>query len=499
MHLAILFLTLLTLLFSPSTSSSLPNSPSRQTRRDDIIGIYVRHPETALIADDDYCPPNISVPTYFYEPAEYPPEVEAPKAYNIEIPLANVRVGDRRCPPGSLYAVPYDHPFVNDSAAAVRAWAGVGKISDPVPWLVNSSFVTASTLEAWVIAYHFDTFYCGRYQIPSAAYLWIQPSKTEYINNVELLPTMKYLIMTFSGDRIQGCLYNAVIVGGQDDFPPGPVSDKSNPSAPNKPPSLGQWTASPSPSKGQTVQTTPDVAEIPAGSNEPLLMSDEPTDDSDTKPPTDGTAPVFENPSTTSGQSGSTPTDKSCFPADALVSLIGGSTIPMRAVKLGHQARVSLNTFSPVFFFSHRDESPDTFHDFIQISTQSGHTLRLSPGHYVHTASGQLVQASSIRTKKHALILANGMASVVTDVRKISARGLYAPHTIHGDIVVDGVLVSTYTSAVNPWLAHYVLLSPVRILFRLGLHVKISNLFRNGAPHLARLVPSGPSQLQRFF
>jgi hypothetical protein len=43
------------------------------------------------------------------------------------------------------------------------------------------------------------------------------------------------------------------------------------------------------------------------------------------------------------------------------------------------------------------------------------------------------------------------------------AEGLYNPHTMHGDIVVDGVHTSTYTDSVAPALAH-ALLWPVRML-----------------------------------
>ena len=48
------------------------------------------------------------------------------------------------------------------------------------------------------------------------------------------------------------------------------------------------------------------------------------------------------------------------------------------------------------------------------------------------------------------------------------ARGLYNPHTLHGDVVVDGVLTSTYTGVVHPALAH-ALLAPLRQLYSAGL------------------------------
>ena len=39
------------------------------------------------------------------------------------------------------------------------------------------------------------------------------------------------------------------------------------------------------------------------------------------------------------------------------------------------------------------------------------------------------------------------------------ATGLYNPHTMTGDIVVDGIQTSTYTAAIAPTLAHLALWS----------------------------------------
>ena len=55
-------------------------------------------------------------------------------------------------------------------------------------------------------------------------------------------------------------------------------------------------------------------------------------------------------------------------------------------------------------------------------------------------------------------------------VRSARKTGLYNPHTLHGDIVVDGVLTSTYTAAFSPTLAH-VALAPLRALYRAGVDI----------------------------
>ena len=62
-------------------------------------------------------------------------------------------------------------------------------------------------------------------------------------------------------------------------------------------------------------------------------------------------------------------------------------------------------------------------------------------------------------------------AGNVTAVAAEWANGLYSPHTMTGDIVVDGVLTSTYM----PKLAH-ALLWPVRMLYNAGVQIAVASL-----------------------
>ncbi|KAJ3591565.1 hypothetical protein NHX12_006698 [Muraenolepis orangiensis] len=56
--------------------------------------------------------------------------------------------------------------------------------------------------------------------------------------------------------------------------------------------------------------------------------------------------------------------------------------------------------------------------------------------------------------------------SGVTAVEERRARGLYAPLTLHGSVVVDGVLASCYAVVDQPRLAHWAL-APLRLIHRL--------------------------------
>jgi hypothetical protein len=72
--------------------------------------------------------------------------------------------------------------------------------------------------------------------------------------------------------------------------------------------------------------------------------------------------------------------------------------------------------------------------------------------------------------------------------------GLYNPHTLTGQIVVDGVLASCYTRAVHPAIAR-LLLSPLAMLYRMASTVpSVKGLIDISRPHLGQLV-AGPDML----
>lgn len=165
----------------------------------------------------------------------------------------------------------------------------------------------------------------------------------------------------------------------------------------------------------------------------------------------------------------------SCFPASATVELESGATIEMRSLKIGDSVRVSLGDFSDVYMFTHKLLSGN--YDFIEITTASGHALRATQGHYLY-ANDVLVPASQVSVGDR-MRLGDGSESPVLSVATVGDEGIFAPQTVDGDILVNGVLSSTYTTFVPPRLAHR-LLAPMRALYKCtGIH---SSLLDMGMP-----------------
>jgi desert hedgehog len=192
---------------------------------------------------------------------------------------------------------------------------------------------------------------------------------------------------------------------------------------------------------------------------------------------------VFGEPTTPSTKDSSS----KCFPAVATVELESGVTVRMDALAVGDRVKVGVDTYSEVIMFSHALGTVES--EFISLTTASGATLTLTGGHYLY-ANGELVAASAVNVGDR-LTLASGAESPVTHVSAARGVGLYNPQTLHGDVVVEGVVSSTYTTAVEPGLAHGALLAPARALFRLRLGSALVGLLDDGASALAHLLPGG--------
>lgn len=159
--------------------------------------------------------------------------------------------------------------------------------------------------------------------------------------------------------------------------------------------------------------------------------------------------------------------ESKCFPAFASVQMLSGNTKRMDELEIGDAVRVSATEFSPIFMFTHKYSQ--VVSSFVELRTGSGHHLSVTSGHFLYV-NGKLSPASSIRVGD-TVNVQTGLSgffesSSVVAVTKAQREGLFNPQTIHGDIVVDGVLSSTYTTAVEPVVAHG-LLAPLRTIYTL--------------------------------
>lgn len=157
----------------------------------------------------------------------------------------------------------------------------------------------------------------------------------------------------------------------------------------------------------------------------------------------------------------------------------------MDQVQIGDRVHVGAGQYSEVFLFTHKIS--DVHHQFVTLRTGTTEnveaSISLTKRHFIY-ANGNLVTADQVKIGD-TLQLQDGRVSSVVDVECATFKGLYNPQTAHGDIIVDGVRVSTYTEAVNSRLAHS-LLAPLRAMYRwMGWSPRA---LEKGAPRIVRIL-----------
>ncbi len=160
----------------------------------------------------------------------------------------------------------------------------------------------------------------------------------------------------------------------------------------------------------------------------------------------------------------------------------------MDELAVGDSVQVSSGVYSKVFAFSHR--LPAAVSTFVHLKMSSGAELMATPGHYIYANDG-LLAAGAVRPGD-IVHLASGEVSRVSSVRQEKSMGLFNPQTLHGDIVVDGVRASTYTTAVEPEFAH-ASLSVLRCSY--SWFGTAWSFLESGVEKVAARLPSGPMAL----
>jgi Hint module len=173
----------------------------------------------------------------------------------------------------------------------------------------------------------------------------------------------------------------------------------------------------------------------------------------------------------------------SCFPGDSKVLLASGDYVRVDKLAIGDRVHIGGGLFSAVFMFTHRMAGINQ--QFVAIESSSGAVLRATAGHYLYV-NGDIKAAGSVRVGD-LLELENGDKDAVYSVTFVSGDGLYNPQTVNGDIVVDGIRASTYTTAIEPMFAHAIL-APLRAMYStLGWY---SSLLDDGSS-MSHVFPSG--------
>ncbi len=155
-----------------------------------------------------------------------------------------------------------------------------------------------------------------------------------------------------------------------------------------------------------------------------------------------------------------------CFDGGQKIDVKGDDGVveekQMKHLEIGDNVHVGNGEYNKVFAFSHKTAKDSS--EMLKIHTHHGH-IKLSPSHYIY-ANNKHIPSKEVKVgdflHKH-----DGSLSEVKKIERVQSSGLYAPHTVSGNIVVNGHKASCYTTAVNPTIAHAAL-KPVGMLYEAG-------------------------------
>ncbi|KAA8493802.1 Desert hedgehog protein B [Porphyridium purpureum] len=149
-----------------------------------------------------------------------------------------------------------------------------------------------------------------------------------------------------------------------------------------------------------------------------------------------------------------------CFAAGSAILLADGREQLVEDLAVGDRVW-NAQDHSPdnrLFAWGHRSAHERA--TFVNISFAAGseyRSLLVSPGHYI-VVNGALTLASDVKQGDH-LRTVDGNEAAVISIKNTVLHGLYNPHVHSGSLIVEGVQVSCYTSAVRPTVGHALLLA----------------------------------------
>eukprot|EP00547_Thalassionema_nitzschioides_P011086 CAMPEP_0194260622 /NCGR_PEP_ID=MMETSP0158-20130606/45602_1 /TAXON_ID=33649 /ORGANISM="Thalassionema nitzschioides, Strain L26-B" /LENGTH=886 /DNA_ID=CAMNT_0039000717 /DNA_START=39 /DNA_END=2698 /DNA_ORIENTATION=- len=133
-----------------------------------------------------------------------------------------------------------------------------------------------------------------------------------------------------------------------------------------------------------------------------------------------------------------------CFSGSSTVQVRDKGAVTLSDLSLGDMVQVAADgRFEAVYSFGHK--APDMSAAFLQISTGSSRTpLEISADHMVLLGSGRQVPASMIKKGDYLVSPTSPENVVVTSVKTVQRKGVFAPFTPSGTIVVNDIVASNY-------------------------------------------------------
>mmetsp|Transcript_14394 Transcript_14394/g.21239 ORF Transcript_14394/g.21239 Transcript_14394/m.21239 type:complete len:493 (-) Transcript_14394:256-1734(-) len=132
-----------------------------------------------------------------------------------------------------------------------------------------------------------------------------------------------------------------------------------------------------------------------------------------------------------------------CFSGSSTVTVQNRGRMSIRELQIGDMVLTSDQKYEPIYSFGHRIENAEG--DFVRITTADKNSLEMSSKHMIFTKDRGVIPASMLRKDDHVLN-SLGVEVVVQSIAMIASKGLYAPFTPSGQLVVNDIIVSSFVA-----------------------------------------------------
>lgn len=149
-----------------------------------------------------------------------------------------------------------------------------------------------------------------------------------------------------------------------------------------------------------------------------------------------------------------------CFSGETTVRSHGKGVVRVDSLQIGDSVESADGSYSLVFGFGHYERERQT--DFVQLITNgSGAPLEASVDHLLYVIDNDTSGKATLRPAGRLMVGDLLMTShekealLVTEVRRVTRRGAYAPFTVSGSIVVNDVVASNYIALPQAFEMHF--------------------------------------------
>jgi Hint module len=179
--------------------------------------------------------------------------------------------------------------------------------------------------------------------------------------------------------------------------------------------------------------------------------------------------------------------------------------ISITQLKIGQYVKSRGGEYTLVYGFGHYDKERYASYLQIYFDNNNGQVLEISPKHLIFLDRNGLpipIRSSDVKVGD---ILSG---KIITTIQNIKRRGLYAPLTMSGDIVVSGIIASNYVDMLEEYqdmilydqhfLGH-IIFTPQRLFCTYVIDLCKDEVYVNGYGPLSYLIVQSTSIVTKSF